>query len=165
MVALKIEDLKEFTKCLLLGTTFDQFLVREVTITTYNTFTMDGHVKHGYYSEEELEEKKIEEFSSWATMKPICYSLIKGKRLPISFQITLQLAPKHVEQLLADTKSQLSFDQVGGLYLNIRYEDQMLHCISGTSLNIFTMDKTLDLQWEEYLRRFLKQQQIVFVEV
>ena len=78
MVALKIEEQKAFTAGLFIGEIFDKFLVREAEIVTYNQFTIDGKVRQGYFSEEELEENRIEEYSSWKTLKPVCYSLIKG---------------------------------------------------------------------------------------
>ena len=65
MVALQISDLRQFTKQLFLGDTFDKFLVKEATIVTFNTFTIDGTVRHGYYSDEELEAGRIEQYSAW----------------------------------------------------------------------------------------------------
>lgn len=56
MIALKIEDMKQFTASLFLGEVFDSFLLKEAEIVTFNMFTIDGRVRHGYYSEEELEE-------------------------------------------------------------------------------------------------------------
>ena len=61
MVALKIEEQKAFTAGLFIGEIFDKFLVREAEIVTYNQFTIDGKVRQGYFSEEELEENRIEE--------------------------------------------------------------------------------------------------------
>ena len=61
MIALKIEDMKQFTASLFLGEVFDSFLLKEAEIVTFNMFTIDGRVRHGYYSEEELEEHQIEE--------------------------------------------------------------------------------------------------------
>ena len=71
MVALKIEAQKAFTAGLFIGEIFDKFLVREAEIVTYNQFTIDGKVRQGYFSEEELEENRIEEYSSWKTLKPV----------------------------------------------------------------------------------------------
>ncbi len=36
MVALRIQDLKEFTKKLFIGETFDKWMVREASVVTYN---------------------------------------------------------------------------------------------------------------------------------
>ncbi|MGL5434777.1 MAG: DUF5721 family protein [Lachnospiraceae bacterium] len=164
MVALKIDDIKAFTSKLFVGTVFDRFLVREINIVTFNSFTIDGHIRQGYYSDQELEDNKIEDQSSWQVMRPICFSLIKGKKLPGSFQITLQLSPAEVERFLKSRQLDISSGQINGIYMNIRYEDQILYCISGTSLNIFTLDKALDHEWDEAMRLFLREHEIIFME-
>lgn len=68
MIALKAEDVKTFTSKLFLKEDFDSFLVKEVNIVTYNNFTIDGHIRQGYYTDEELEENRIESFSSWKVL-------------------------------------------------------------------------------------------------
>ena len=60
MIALKIEDLKTFTAQLFMGETFDHWLVREANIVTFNSFTIDGRIRQGYYSDEELEKNRIQ---------------------------------------------------------------------------------------------------------
>lgn len=161
MIALKIDDVKQFTSKLFVGNTFDKFLVREVTIVTYNTFTIDGHIKQGYYTEAELEENRIEDLSSWAVLKPFCFSLIKGKKLPGSFQIVLQLDPADVAAFVAKSQLAVPVEQITGLYVNIRYEEGVLNCVTGTSISFFTLDKSLDREWDEAVRLFLKNEGIV----
>jgi hypothetical protein len=62
MIALKAGNVQSFTTRLFVREDIDAFLVKEVNITTYNSFSIDGHVKQGYYTEEEQEENHIEEF-------------------------------------------------------------------------------------------------------
>lgn len=62
MIALKIEDLKTFTAQLFMGETFDHWLVREANIVTFNSFTIDGRIRQGYYSDEELEKTALRSF-------------------------------------------------------------------------------------------------------
>lgn len=162
MVALQISDIKAFTKKLFLGETFDWFLVKEATIVTFNTFTIDGAVRHGYYSDEELEAGRIEQYSAWKVLRPFCFSLIKGNKLPESFSIILRLPPDQTERFLKERCASWTPEQVGGLYLNIRYEDHVLNCITGVALNQFTMDKTLEREWDDMIRAFLKKQQIPY---
>lgn len=157
MVALKMEDLKSFTSRLFVGDTFDQWLMREVSIVTFNTFTIDGHIRQGYYSDQELEENQIEELSAWKVLKPFCFSIIKGKKLPESFQITLQLSPADVEIFLKHAQLDFRAEQVSGLYLNIRYENGALHCVTGTSLKIFTLDRQIEIEWDEAMKLFMKE--------
>ena len=61
MIALKVEDVKTFTSKLFLKEDFDSFLVKEVNIVTYNNFSIDGHIRQGYYTDEELEANQIED--------------------------------------------------------------------------------------------------------
>ena len=164
MIALKIEDMKQFTARLFMGETFDHFLIREAEIITFNVFTIDGHIRQGYYSEEELEENQLEELSSLKMIRPYCFSLIKGKKLPGSFQIVLQMPPQAVEKFVAARQMPLRADQVNGLYLNIRYEEGKLFCVTGTSVSFFTLDKTLDSEWDQAVRSFLKKNEIIFEE-
>ena len=120
MVALKVEDVRSFTSKLFVKEDFDRFLVKEINIITYNSFTIDGHVRQGYYTQEELEENRIEDFSSWKMLRPLCFSLIKGKKLPGSFHIVLSLAPGDVEKFAASLGTGIDGSQIQGLYLNIR---------------------------------------------
>ena len=164
MVALKIEELKDFTRKLFVEEVFDWWMMREAVITTFNMFTIDGRIRKGYFMEQELEEKGIGELSPWKLVRPVCFSLIKGKRLPESFRITLQLPGARVEQLLQSVQPDFKAEQVSGLYLNIRYEEQKLYCVTGTSLNVFTLDKKIEQEWDETVKRFLREREIVYTE-
>jgi hypothetical protein len=39
-----------------------------------------------------------------------------------------------------------------------------MYCITGTSLNFFTMDKTLDLEWDKAVKQFLQSHEIPCTE-
>lgn len=164
MTGLKIEDLKGFTSALFVGETFDRWLLREASITTFNVFSIDGRIRQGYFTQEEAEEKKIKKLSCWKMVRPICFSLIRGKRLPESFRITLQLGDPEVERFLQSVQPDFQAEQVGGLYLNIRYEEHVLRCVTGVSLNVFTLDKRIEQGWDEEVKRFLREKQIAYVE-
>ena len=159
MTALKIEDVKAFTSRLFVREDFDAFLVKEVSIITYNSFTIDGHIRQGYYTREELEEGGFEELSTWSMLRPFCFSLIKGKKLPGSFRIVLQLPRRSLEGFAG--KIGMDAGQIQGLYLNIRYEDGALYCVTGTSMNLFTMDKTLEEEWDRAVKEFMRSLGIV----
>ncbi|MDO5417853.1 MAG: DUF5721 family protein [Lachnospiraceae bacterium] len=165
MISFRIEEIKVFTKKLFLGEDFDEFLLKEANVTTYNSFTIDGRIRQGFYSDDELEMLQIEDYSAWKTIRPICFSLIKGKKLPGSFHIHLQASPACMEDFLKECRMQhISVDQITGLYLHIRYEGGKLSCITGTSLAFFTLDKSLDMEWDEYIRLFLREKGIAAVQ-
>ncbi|MCI8516761.1 MAG: hypothetical protein HFG75_07840 [Hungatella sp.] len=148
MIACKIEDIRQFTSQLFVGTLFDSFLVREAQIVTFNTFHIDGRVRKEYYTDQELEERHIGELSAWESVKPVCFGLIKGKKLPGSFRIVFQLGADQTEAFLKQRQLPVRAEQISGLYLNIRYEEGSLYCVTGTSVNFFTMDKSLEQEWD-----------------
>ncbi len=164
MISLQIQDVKDFMNHLLLKSTFDPFLVVEGTVTTYNTFHMNGRLKPEYYSSEEQEALGLSErrFSLWQELRPFCLELIKGKRTPLGFRFTFQLSPENTRKLLAQSGSTFSMDDIGGLILNIRYDSAGLFCTTALSLNLFTMDKSLDHTWDQMVRKFLIKQAVAF---
>lgn len=163
MIALKIEDLKTFTAQLFMGETFDHWLVREANIVTFNSFTIDGRIRQGYYSDEELEKTCIEELSSWKAAPLLLFS-DQGEKLPESFQITMQLSPEENEKFIRRVKPDFPAEQVAALYLNIRYENHAAACVTGTSLKVFTLDKQIEREWDDTVRRYFKKLQIPCVE-
>ena len=156
MIGFQIEDMGAFTRKLFLEKDFDDFLLKEATIVTFNRFTIDGRLHRGFYSAQEQEQMEMNPYSLWSQVRPICFSLIKGKRLPESFQITLEAPPKRLDAFLAECRLQTDAGQIKGLYLNIRYENGRLQCITGTSLAVFTLDKSVEREWDEYVGRMLK---------
>ncbi|MCI8453832.1 MAG: hypothetical protein HFE84_04365 [Lachnospiraceae bacterium] len=163
MVALKIEEQKAFTAGLFVGALFDGFLVREANIVTYNSFMIDGRIRPEYYSKEELEEGGFEEYSTWSAVKPFCFSLIKGKRLPESFKIVFLLSPSAKERFMAVHVPGMAPDAAGGLYLNVQYDKQEITCVTGTALVGFLLDRTLEQEWDESVKKWLKKEGIAFL--
>ena len=166
MVALQIQDIKIFMNKLLLSQTFDNFLLVEGSITTYNTFRIEGRVHKDFFSVEEIEEKNLEnrDFSLWKEVKPFCLELIKGKKTPLGFKFTFQLSKENTAKLLTSSGiTSLQPENISGLLLNIRYDNSTLNVITATNLNLFTLDKTLEHAWDDMVKRFLKQQEISFL--
>lgn len=166
MIALQIQDIKNFMSRLLLSQTFDQFLLVEGSITTYNVFRIDGRLHKDFFTPEEIEERSLNdrEFSLWKEVRPFCLELIKGKKTPLSFQFTFQLSKKNTEKLLtASGITSILPENISGLLLNVRYDNHGLACITATNLNLFTLDKALEHAWDDMVKRFLKQQEISFL--
>ena len=166
MVALQIQDIKNFMSKLLLSQTFDHFLLIEGSITTFNTFRIDGRIHSDFFTEEEQEERRLHdrEFSLWKEVKPFCLELIKGKKTPLGFKFTFQLSKENTVKLLTSSGiTSIQPENVSGLLLNIRYDNGTLNVITATNLSLFTLDKTLERAWDDMVKRFLKQQEISFL--
>jgi hypothetical protein len=156
MVAFNAEDLKAFTAGLFMQDVFDAYLLEEAEITTFCTFSINGRMNRTFFADEEPEEAEKEEWASWKKLKPLCFDLIKGKRLPVSFRIVLKLSGDRTAALLEAEKAPFQPSEVGGLYLNIKYEDRKLTCVSMASLNVFSTDKTLERIWDSYTEKLFQ---------
>ena len=53
MIGFQIEDMGAFTRKLFLAKDFDDFLLKEANIVTFNSFTIDGRLHRGFYSAQE----------------------------------------------------------------------------------------------------------------
>lgn len=161
MISLKIIHTKDFMNKLLLSEAFDAFLVKEASISTFFTLQLDGKRNKNFYSFEELEELGEDiVLTRWAELKLFCFQVIRGKKTPVSFKFVFKLSSKNTAKFLHQTGLPFLEGDVSGLFLHIHFEEGTITCTSGTSLNIFTMDKSLDKEWDVMVERFLKQQQL-----
>lgn len=165
MIALKIQDIKQFMNALLRTEIFDPFLFVEGTIQGANTFIIDGRLNRDFFDTDELNSPALagRQFSYFRELRPLCFELIKGKRTPLGFKFVFQLSASNTEKLLAQAQIGLTPDQVQGLLLNVRYDGQTLTCITGTSLRIFTLDKELEQAWDDMVQKFFHQQELPFL--
>ncbi len=164
MIALQVQDIKNFMSKLLIGTDFDAFWLSEASITTSVTYNIDGLLKSDFFDTQESEIIKAEgrEYALWKDIKPFCFSMMKGKKTPLHFKIVFILSKKNTEKLLTGNHVPLSLDDIFGLFVNFQYDGTHLTCTTGTSVKTFTLDKTLDHVWDELLQKFFRQQQIPY---
>ena len=157
MIALNVQDVKDFMARLLISEEFDSFCLCEASITTFSTFQIDGTLRPEFFDTEEAEAltKSGRTHCLWQEVKPYCFSIIKGKKTPLSFKIVFQLSRQASEQLLLKN----------ALYLNLQYDGTSLICTTGTSMRLFSMDKSLDLLWDEAVITFFKKHQIAMLSV
>lgn len=163
MLALQIEDTKDFMNKLLLNATFDHFALIECSISTYMTTTIDGRLNKSFYSKEELEEKSLlnEDYAPWELLRPFCLQLVKGKRAPIQMKLTFSLSNENIKNVAASIHLPFSAQNIKGLLVNFRYDGKQILVSTATSLSAFSMDKTLDFEWDRMLEKFLKKHEII----
>ena len=159
MIALALTDVKECMGKLLLSETFDPFYFIEGEIVTFSTFTMDGYLKKDFFDEENTPER---EYALWKDVREFCFSIIKGKRTPLSFKFVLGLSDSNIEKLLLQQELDFKPQDVRGLYINLKYDGQNLQCVTGTAMNLFTMDKSLEQAWDKMIQKFFTQKEIKY---
>ena len=157
MKAFQILDIKDFMKELLVNDAFDTFRVSEFNVTTNVSYSIDGEIHPEFNTPEELATlpENSETYISWGDIKPFCFSVIKGKRTPLNFKIVFVFAKEELAQLLADNNIAINTEDIFGLYLNCQYENNSLMCVTGTSLRLFSLDKSLDNAWDAHVAEFL----------
>ena len=157
MNAYKITDQKVFTTKLFLEEVFDNFLVSEACFITRFSTEINGRTVNP--------EEGAEEFTDWGTIRPIAYSLIRGKVLPKSIKIVLKLNRENTLRTLEAAGFSGDKAGVSGLYINIRYEEGTFSLVTGTSFATFTPDRSLEGSWSKFVCRFLTASGISFEEL
>lgn len=159
MILLSISEVKEFMSKLLLSDTFDSFLFIEGEIVTFNTFSINGYLQKDFFDKDMILERN---YSLWKELREYCFSLIRGKRTPLRFKFVFGLSEPNIEKLLRQQGLSFTPQDVQGLYLNISYDGHSLRCVTGTSMNLFTLDKSLEEAWDKMVQKFFAQKEISF---
>ena len=163
MIALSIIDVKDFMNKFLIGEVFDRFFLVEASVTTFNTFTIDGRLQQDFFDTDTAAMHKSNsiEYSLWRDVKPYCFSVIRGRRTPLNFRIVLQLSPKQTQQILNPSFPDGSVPDCK-FCLNLQYRNDSLLCTTGVSYTSFCLDKRPEHLWDEMIRKFLSGQHIAF---
>lgn len=167
MIALRITNIKQFMGKLLGGEDFDSFLLEEASISTYNTFFIDGRQNREFYTKEEWEDTSIRpyEFTTWKTSRKICFDLIKGTHTPTAFRFVLHLIPNYVDSILKDGDTTVTPGDIKAFVLTVKYDGAILTLVTGTALHTFLMDKTPDILWDSAVKKFLTKKEIAYEEL
>lgn len=161
MLALKINDVKGMMNQLLIGSTFDLFPVSETSVTTFNTFTIDGRINKEFFDTDiqDMLTQNGAVYSLWKEIKPFCFSIIRGKRTPLQFKIIFQFSPEQASLLSpADTDRKPS--DISVFFLNLQYKNNLLLCTTGVFQKFFSLEKTAEQQWDSAVRLFLQSHNI-----
>ena len=149
-----ITNIKEFTKKLFIEDTFDNFLVVEANFVTSHSVLIDGT---------KSVEADGDEYVTWKEVKAEAFNVIKGKVLPKSFKIVLKLTNENTINTLKAIS--LKADLQAGLYINIKYFDDQINVISGTSTSTFELSKDLSNGFEIFLEKFFAKKEIEFEKI
>lgn len=149
MKAIKVTGIKTFMNELFTGTAFDNFQFVEGDISVAMDFKISGRVNMSFYSEEELEQLKVEEYMYWREAKENVKQIIKGKRLPVSMKLVLK----------KPGAGDISY------IVNVRFDNNNLVLVTGVSHTVFTTDKSGEVEWDNNMCSFLKKHEIEYEEM
>ena len=144
MTALTVESIKEFMHLLFKSSEFNNYLVHKAMATTFTSFEISGDLNPDFYDDENRPQRK---YCTWEEVRPFIYSVIKGSKLPKNMKIVLA-APLTLTESLSSN--------VSVLFINIIYEKGVLTVITGSSVKNFTLDKSHEFIWDEYVEDLFK---------
>lgn len=164
MTVLSILDVREFMNILLRTEVFDSFLLSEGSITTCMTYHLDGHVNADFFSPEEEAYALAapEPYIPFSLVRPACFDLIKGTHTPSSFRFVFQLSCENQKRTVLSMDSSFTPEDISGMYLNLKFQEQKLTCTTGIAYRIFSMDKSFEHLWDDMVKRFFQKHQIAY---
>lgn len=169
MTAFEICEIKQFMNKLLASPLFDNFLLAEATIQTGVTYQIDGQLQASFYPEDQLAElglnKDAYKYVPFSLVRGNCFDLMKGKNIPLSFRFVFMLSPENMENTLSKTGSSYHASDVSGMFINLNFRSGKLTCTTGISYKIFSIDKTLEQEWDHLVELFFKKNEITIQEI
>ena len=162
MISLNVLEVKQFMAKLLTNSIFDHFILKDMEIQTFTTYHISGQLNEAFFSKEELKGREDKQSVLWSDIKPFAYTMIKGNKTPLQMKIVFQLPKNQSEHIISRLEHTVRIDDIGGMYLNIRFENNKLHLVTGCAIKTFTLDKSLEYEWDQEVKELLKQQGIVF---
>lgn len=163
MLALQITSTKQFMNLLLTSDCFSSFLLESASITTFNTFHIDGRIHPEFY-ENDTEKTKYS-FSNYLDLQEHLFFVVKGNRTPLQMKLTLLLNPDSMEKLLLTNACTVPKEMLSGFALNIKYNGEKIVLTTAISYEGFTMDKSAEPIWDNALKKFLSAKEIQFEEI
>ncbi len=162
MTAFEISDIKQFMNRLLGSSLFDNFLLSEAMIQTGVTYQIDGTLQRIFYTEDQLEELGITNstYVPFSLVRSNCFDLIKGKNVPLAFRFVFLLSPENMANTIEHSHSSFSSNDISGMFINLNYRGGKLTCTTGISYKTFSMDKSLEQEWDMLVEKFFKKAQI-----
>lgn len=152
MLAFQIDHVKEFMSLLLKSSLFDSFEVRQAFVQTFTSFEIKGILDKEFFTLDEQEQLN-RNYCLWSEVRPILFQLIKGNKLPKTIKIIFSASQEKTEKIS---------DQASALFLNIIFDHGQIHCTTGSAQKTFSLDKTIDYQWDESILAFLRSKSIDF---
>ncbi|MCL1936603.1 MAG: DUF5721 family protein [Defluviitaleaceae bacterium] len=138
MISLAIEDKKNFMKKLFKENIFDNFFVTYIEIVNFANFEI----------------KTKQNPQSWQILKPYAYNIIKGNETPKSMKIIFTLSEEISNKINPDYE----------FFLNLYFQNE-LYFTTGTSPKKFTLDKSINYIWEDYVKNFMNKNLIQYISI
>ncbi len=146
--------------------TFDNFLLQEAVVQKDITWNVEGRLHADYYDPEELEEQSLSglSFLPFGKIRSRFLDLMKGSRTPSFFKFVFLLSPANLTRTVEQAHTGFAPGDIASMSFNLKFQNGELLLTTGVSYRIFSVDKSLEHEWDRMIRLFLKNHQIPFEE-
>ncbi len=166
MVALAINDISALMNEMLKGEMFDHFLLREASVSQAFSATIDGTLRPEFYSgEEDAADLTDLSYIPFSRVRPLCLDLIRGRHRPDAFRFVFLLSPDNQAATIERSGTPFCTEDISGMFLNLNYRNETLTCTTGISYRTFSMDRSLEAEWDRMAALFFRQHGITVSEV
>ena len=150
----EIKDIKEFLNGLFTEERYESFYLFSVNLDSAVSYEIDGKINKEFYSEEELGQLENKDYICWKDIKKSVLGFMHNGKLPVKMKLILMFNKDNINRLIEMNNIPIHPDNVRALFMNIIYSDNRLSITTGTSLNVFTMDKSLEELWDKTVEKY-----------
>lgn len=154
MKSFEIEDAKEYLSLLFTNEKFNSFYMLEASVKSDITYFFRGELNASYNVQSDETDKNSSKHIKWASIKDIIMSIVLKEELPIEIKLCLMFNRDNIESLIEKNNLPFSIEDVSNLSINIYYSNKNMVITTGTALNKFTMDKSLEHIWDETVEKY-----------
>lgn len=136
MISILVQDTKSFMLKLFKENMFDDYYVPSVEIISFANF--------------EISTKRSP--CTWQVIRPYVHNIIKGNKTPKHIKIIFSLNKEESEKL----------QQGCEFFINMYFNEGALYFTTGTSSKTFSLNKTYELLWEDFVKKLFANNLITF---
>ena len=148
------KEIKEFLNGLFTDERYDSFYLFSLKLDSDVSYDIDGKINRDFYDEKEFEELVEKDYICWRDMKKTIIGFMREGKLPVKMKLILMFNKDNVNRLIEMNNIPIHPENVRALFMNVLFSDDKLLITTGTSLNIFTMDKTLEELWDKTVEKY-----------
>jgi hypothetical protein len=152
MLLLPAESVKVLMNKLLVGETFDDYELRGCVIQSFARFDIEGISSAGAEASGGTVPVKAV-YCKWRRLRPYVYGIIKGSEKPRFFKLVFGCPPDLLDK---------RFEKADALFVNIVLDKDAAHITTGISTKVWSLDKSAEELWDNYIMDFLRQNHIYF---
>ena len=135
----QVQEVKEFMNMLLTKEVFDDFLLVSASVVGRGTLVLEGR----------LATEQVE-YLPYGNFRNVLFEFIKGKVLPKSIKLVLQLPYEAAVSVLGNDISEND-----SASLTINFKEDGLFIASGYATSSFNLDRTKEKNWDVYVTEYL----------